>query len=135
MMENTHKQEIKPLEIEVKEFANAGPYWKKYLCSKILVGNEITNEIIDVTYSYLLEELGLKEKTERPELFIANSSVFDGFKENLSFDSLTNVKGVNALAENQTIELSPKLTIIYGANGSGKSGYVRLLKKCFYSKI
>ena len=134
MMENTHKQEIKPLEIEVKEFANAGPYWKKYLCSKILVGNEITNEIIDVTYSYLLEELGLKEKTERPELFIANSSVFDGFKENLSFDSLTNVKGVNALAENQTIELSPKLTIIYGANGSGKSGYVRLLKKCFYSK-
>ena len=32
------------------------------------------------------------------------------------------------------IEFSPNLTIIYGANGSGKSGYVRLLKNVFYSK-
>jgi len=47
---------------------------------------------------------------------------------------LENIEGVNALTENQMIEFSPNLTIIYGANGSGKSGYVRLLKNVFYSK-
>jgi energy-coupling factor transporter ATP-binding protein EcfA2 len=126
---------VKTLETEVKEFANAHPYWAKYLCSEILTGNEITDEIINTSYSYLLEKLGLKEETNNPELSISyNPNASDDFIENLSFDSLTNVEGVNALTENQTIELTPNLTIIYGSNGAGKSGYVRLLKNVFYSK-
>ncbi|NPV51852.1 MAG: AAA family ATPase [Candidatus Methanofastidiosum sp.] len=50
------------------------------------------------------------------------------------FSKLENVEGVNALLEEQTIEFNPNLTIIYGTNGSGKSGYVRLFKQVFYSK-
>src|SRR5690242_2790089 len=34
---------------------------------------------------------------------------------------------------NQTLEFNPSLTIIYGINGSEKSGYTRLLKKAFFS--
>ena len=136
-MEETSQvtEEIQTLETEVKAFANAQPYWAKYLCSEILAGNEITDATIDITYSYLFEKLGLKEETEKNELSISyNPNASDDFKEILSFDSITNVEGVNALAENQTIELTPNLTIIYGANGAGKSGYVRLLKNVFYSK-
>lgn len=129
------KEEVKSLETEVKEFANAQPYWAKFLCSEILAGNEITDEVIDNSYSHLLEKLGLKEEGDKPELSILyNPNASDDFKENLSFDSLTNVEGVNALTENQTIEVTQNLTIIYGANGAGKSGYVRLLKNVFYSK-
>lgn len=133
-MEN-NIEEIKTLETEIKEFANSQPYWAKYLCSEVLAGNKITDTIIDTSYSYLLEKLDLKEETDKPELFISyNPNASDDFKENLTFVSLTNVEGVNALTENQTIELTPNLTIIYGANGAGKSGYVRLLKNVFYSK-
>lgn len=128
-------EEIKTLETEVNGFADSQPYWAKYLCSEILAGNEITDAIIDTSYSYLLEKLGLKEETDKPELSISyNPNASDDFKENLSFVSLKNVEGVNALTENQTIELTPNLTIVYGANGAGKSGYVRLLKNVFYSK-
>lgn len=128
-------EELKTLETEVKEFASAQPYWAKYLCSEILAGNEITDTIIETSYFYLLENLGLREETEKLELSIShNPNASDDFKENLSFDSLTSVEGVNALTENQTIELTSNLTIIYGANGAGKSGYVRLLKNVFYSK-
>jgi hypothetical protein len=133
-MEN-NIEEVKTLETEVKEFANSQPYWAKYLSSEVLAGNEITDTIIDTSYSYLLEKLDLKEETDKPELSISyNPNASDDFKENLTFVSLTNVEGVNALTENQTIELTPNLTIIYGANGAGKSGYVRLLKNVFYSK-
>ncbi|MBE8715762.1 AAA family ATPase [Cellvibrio polysaccharolyticus] len=126
---------VKTLEAEVKVFANSQPYWAKYLCSEMLAGNEISDTIIDTAYSCLLEELGLKEETEKPEISISyNSNASDDFKEHLSFDSLTDVEGVNALTENQIIELTKNLTIIYGANGAGKSGYVRLLKNTFYSK-
>ena len=135
MGDNHQIEEVKTLETEVKAFVNAQPYWAKYLCSAILAGNEITNPVIDNAYSYLLENLGLKQETEKPELSISyNPNASDDYKETLSFDSLRNVEGVNALTENQTIDLAHNLTIIYGTNGAGKSGYVRLLKNVFYSK-
>ncbi|AKQ47598.1 hypothetical protein TH63_09495 [Rufibacter radiotolerans] len=47
---------------------------------------------------------------------------------------LQKVQGVNALVENQVLDFSPNVTIVYGINGSGKSSYVRLLKKAFVNK-
>lgn len=135
MDNNIITEEIKTLETEVKEFIDALPYWAQYICSQITAGNDISDKVIEFAFPYLLEKLNLKEKTNKPELsFSYNVNASDDFKENVTFNSLVNVEGVNALSENQTIELTPNFTIIYGANGSGKSGYVRLLKNVFYSK-
>lgn len=42
---------------------------------------------------------------------------------------ISNVQGVNALAPKKPLEFGPApVTIIYGANGSGKSGYARMMK-------
>lgn len=129
------EQQVETLETEVKKFADGLPYWAKFICSEILSGNELTEEKYHSAFSYLLEELDLKEKSERPELSISyNPNASDDFKENIIFNSLSNIEGVNALAENQSIELTKNLTVIYGSNGAGKSGYVRLLKNVFYSK-
>ncbi|EBA04699.1 hypothetical protein RB2150_11456 [Rhodobacteraceae bacterium HTCC2150] len=47
----------------------------------------------------------------------------------IALKSLRNVQNVNALAENQSLTFIPKgVTILYGDNGAGKSGYVRILK-------
>ena len=44
--------------------------------------------------------------------------------------SIKNLQNVNALAEGQSLPIAPAgLTIIYGENGAGKSGYSRVLKK------
>ena len=44
--------------------------------------------------------------------------------------SIKNLHNVNALAEGQSLPIAPTgLTIIYGENGAGKSGYSRVLKK------
>ncbi len=129
------EQQVETLETEVRKFADGLPYWAKFICSEILSGNELTEDKYDSAFSYLLEELELKEKSERPELSISyNPNASDDFKANIIFNSLSNIEGVNALAENQSIELTKNLTIIYGSNGAGKSGYVRLLKNVFYSK-
>lgn len=129
------EQQVETLETEVKKFADGLPYWAKFICSEILSGNELTEDKYESAFSYLLEELDLKEKSERPELSISyNPNASDDFKANIIFNSLLNIEGVNALAENQSIELTENLTIIYGSNGAGKSGYVRLLKNVFYSK-
>ena len=129
------KQQVKTLETEVKKFANQLPYWAKYLSEKLLSGKVISGKDIDDSYSYLLEDLKINPETEKEEIVINNNSGnYTNYKPDLLFSKLENIEGVNALSENQTIEFSPNLTIIYGANGSGKSGYVRLFKKSFYSK-
>lgn len=129
------EQQVEILETEVKKFADGLPYWAKFLAEKILSGNVISDNDIDTSYSYLLEQLKLKDETEQPQISIVYNAENSGnYKTDLLFHKLENVEGVNALTENQTIEFSPNLTIIYGANGSGKSGYVRLLKNVFYSK-
>ena len=129
------EQQIATLDTEVKGFANGLSYWAKYLAEKILSGNAITEIEINTAYSYLLEELTLTPNTTKPDIAINyNGGNLGNYKLDLLFSKLENVEGVNALTENQVIDFSPNLTIIYGANGSGKSGYVRLLKKVFYSK-
>jgi hypothetical protein len=44
--------------------------------------------------------------------------------------AMKNMRNVNAIAENQRLPFSPAgMTVIYGDNGSGKSGYSRVLKR------
>jgi energy-coupling factor transporter ATP-binding protein EcfA2 len=47
---------------------------------------------------------------------------------------ISEYQNVNALSDGQKITFAPKLTIIYGENGSGKSGYSRVLNSAFYSR-
>ena len=47
----------------------------------------------------------------------------------LFLTQLRDLKNVNALVEGQAIEFNPKLTIVFGENACGKTGYVRVLKK------
>jgi hypothetical protein len=45
--------------------------------------------------------------------------------------SIFHHEGVNALAADQTLKFAPApgLTIVYGDNGAGKTGYIRILKQ------
>jgi len=47
--------------------------------------------------------------------------------------SLSNITGVNKLAKNQELTFSKNITIIYGENGTGKTGYVRILRNVGFS--
>lgn len=48
----------------------------------------------------------------------------------LTLVSVADVRGANNLAAGQTLDFEPKgITIVYGDNGAGKSGYARILKR------
>ena len=125
----------KTLDNEVKAFASSLQYWAKFIADKILHGIEISDEIIEESYSYLLEEIKINPPMEKEQILIKyNPEESSSYKKDLKFKNLSEVTGVNALIENESIDFGPNLTLIFGSNGSGKSGYVRLLKKVFYSK-
>lgn len=49
--------------------------------------------------------------------------------QKLALQKITHIKGVNALIPNQSITLSPACTVIFGLNGTGKSGYFRIINE------
>lgn len=75
--------------------------------------------------SYVLDELMLKESDLPQPPAPGGKVILRGLKE---------VIGVNALKENQHLKIGDQLTIIYGDNGSGKSGYARIMKKAFRAR-
>ena len=53
---------------------------------------------------------------------------------NVIWQGVGNLHGVNKLKSNSELNVSSGLTVIYGENGSGKSGYTRLLNNAFISR-
>ena len=52
-----------------------------------------------------------------------------GSCQSFSIRSIQNIKGVNAITSDQPLTFGPKgITVVYGLNGAGKSGYIRILK-------
>lgn len=127
---------VKSLETVIAKYINSLPYWGQYICNELLSGKDASDEgLLDTPFSCLLEELNLKKKTEKKELILkVKAKAKKKYNKGTILKKLSNVTGVNALTKNQSIEFADKLTILYGSNSAGKSGYVRLLKNAFYSK-
>ena len=115
---------------EIIRWAKSLTYWEQATLDKILGGEPFTDETYQELYGYLLEDVGLREKSDdpRPEL-----RYLDGTKvpektlpKKLRLTKISNLQNINALAKDQVIPFNPQLTAIYGANASGKSGYARV---------
>jgi hypothetical protein len=115
---------------EIIRWAKSLTYWEQATLDKILGGEPFTDETYQELYGYLLEDAGLREKSDdhRPEL-----RYLDGTKvpektlpKKLRLTKISNLQNINALAKDQVIPFNPQLTAIYGANASGKSGYARV---------
>lgn len=105
----------------LSEFANNKPEWLKALIKDAIETNGSIEELrINEIFDNLLNDTPLQVQTH-------NLSSVQQSSQKLLFESLTHVSGVNALCENQTIKFSPDVTVLYGLNGSGKSGYFRIL--------
>lgn len=124
------------LKNQIIEWLGAQPYWFQFAGNQILEGSEIDETLLESTYRFFKEENGLKEsETEQiPIVFNKIALAEAAVVSDLSLNEIKNIENVNALATGQSIEINKNLTIIYGNNGSGKSGYIRLLNNAFNSR-
>jgi energy-coupling factor transporter ATP-binding protein EcfA2 len=58
---------------------------------------------------------------------------FKSTNKTVKLSALSNITGVNRLAKNQKMSFGDNLTVIYGENGTGKTGYGRILKSLGFS--
>ncbi len=111
-------------------------YWLQYAGNRLLEGDLISNEFIDTVFTYFCEEYELKAQTlQRDPVEFAEIDVNEqqgGI--DLKLLAIRNIDQVNALQTGQSIPIGPQLTIIYGGNGTGKTGYIRLLNNAFVAR-
>lgn len=104
------------------------PKWQQEAASLLVSKNLLNNDDIAILAEKCLEEADGQTSITSAPLPVC---VFEDSSEamDLHLCSLSNVKGINALAPRKPLEFGQNnLVIAYGGNGSGKSGYVRMLK-------
>ena len=115
---------------EIIRWAKSLKYWEQATLDKIPVGEPFTDETYQELYRYFLEDIGLQKKSEepRPELKSLDETKIPEVTspKTIRLSKISNLQNINALVKDQEIPFSPKLTAIYGANASGKSGYARV---------
>lgn len=105
--------------------------WSKLLVSKIVTTESLlTLADRDEVFNYFLQNIDLNSglpavKTVKP--------TYAPTTKQIELESLSAITGVNRLAKDQTVNFAKNITVIYGENGTGKTGYSRILKTLGFS--
>lgn len=105
--------------------------WSKLLISKIVATESpLSTADRESVFNYFLQSITLH--TGLPALTVVKPT-YTPTAKTIELDSLSGITGVNRLAKNQTVNFAKNVTVIYGENGTGKTGYSRILKTLGFS--
>lgn len=120
---------------ELLNWANTLPDWQSDAVRRIWLKNDLTGKDEDELYSFLKSHVGLdgetKDESSKPTRFSKShigSATIHG--QHITLLSLQDLEQVNAIPSSEKLLFGDKgITVIYGDNSAGKSGYSRVLKK------
>lgn len=125
---STNKKEIVDFLWEWTE--NKG-IWAELIVNKVVsTENELSSTERETIFNYFLQSIGLFSGLPAIEITKPN---YTPTNQEVKLISLSDILGVNRLAKNQTINFSQNLTVVFGENGTGKTGYGRILKALGFS--
>lgn len=105
-------------------------YWEQLALYKIMAGENLDDQVYkDLLHQLLIDNRLIPTEGDRPDIS------FDAFEKqseqstrsSIQICEIKNLQNVNAIVPGQCLPFDPALTVIFGANGSGKSGYARVL--------
>ena len=113
------------------EWAESNGDWAKLLIDKVVrTETNLSKADSKQVFNYFLQSInlhtGLPALTTTKPNYVPTNKVIE-------LETLSDITGVNKLAKNQTLKFSKNITVIYGENGTGKTGYGRILKSLGFS--
>lgn len=112
------------------DWANSQTNWVRAVVSEALSTRDtLPEQSLDRIYALSLAERELSGESveEIPKLTAGSPTNNNG--GTLVLTSLSDVRNVNVLALGQEVLFNPTMTVLFGENATGKSGYVRILKR------
>jgi ABC-type hemin transport system ATPase subunit len=116
---------------EVIKWLDKRPEWLIYSINLLFKNNRsfTQKEIIELAERCINEAKTKKGKTKIDRKAFNFHFGTNSNTGTVQLKSISNIKGINSLNPKVPLELATdNLAIVYGRNGSGKSGYVRILK-------
>jgi ABC-type transport system involved in cytochrome c biogenesis ATPase subunit len=111
------------------QWANSSDEWVRLLVAEVLAtGRPVGASVIDSAYKLFRQEKALDSRDVPAVEMLSTEARQDETAPPLNLLKLSDVQGVNALVTGAEIEPHPGLTILYGENGTGKTGYSRIFK-------
>ena len=114
---------------EILKWSSQRPMWQRDALRRLVAGGSLEEPDMEDLLAICKSAHGLAENQKAVPLGECHIPHIGSSIGVVRLSALTHHGGVNALAEEQTIEFGPNLTVIYGANAAGKSGYSRILKR------
>ena len=112
----------------IVRWSTSRPTWQRDALRRLVTAGELTPDDNQELTELCKAQHGLAGGPAAEPLTEEHLSGPDGNGEAVTLVSITHHQGVNALAEEQTVSFAPGLTVVYGDNAAGKSGYTRILK-------
>lgn len=111
--------------------------WRRDCLRRLAIANDLTETDKDELLGMIKQAAGLKLASEPPaSIAFAKEHFGGGEQPPVVLKGIANVEGVNRLVAKASLRFCPKaLTIVYGRNGSGKSGFVRILRTACRTRI
>lgn len=111
-------------------WAEKRPAWQKDALRRLATGEMLDDQAIAELTELCLDPARTHVPISQSHIVSDTSAA-----EPISLLSIKNPTAINALASRQELSFEPSgLTVVYGDNGSGKSGYVRVLKHACRSR-
>ncbi|QKE40022.1 MAG: AAA family ATPase [Ferrovum myxofaciens] len=117
---------------EILNWAQGLPSWQSDAVARLLVQQALVAEDVDDLFALLKLSHGIPDPKGRTPKPLTADQIPAPVKvsTHVELRAMKNMRHVNAIAENQRLPFGTSgLTVIYGDNGSGKSGYSRVLKR------
>lgn len=114
---------------EILEWASQLPLWQQEALRRLFKLTDLDATSKEEIFEQACIELNLKpgqlncKPLEAKDLPIAKTT------KNTWLTGLKSLEGVNAIKPDQQLPIGKSLNVVYGDNGTGKSGYARVLKK------
>jgi len=113
----------------LEDWLNGRPSWLRMAASLATQHRRMPNEEeMEALADHCLADAA--KKLDAPHPALAPGTILGTpTAAELRIDSVSSIRGVNALGEDAALDLSQgQMTVVYGPNGAGKSGYARLMK-------
>ncbi|WP_198527072.1 hypothetical protein [Sphingomonas sp. Ant20] len=117
---------------EILVWTQGIPAWQSDAISRLLAKQTLTPQDYEDLYALLKLAHGIPDPKNRQPQPLTADQIPAKVKAttHIELRAIKNLLNVNAIAENQQLAVgSAGMTVIYGDNGSGKSGYSRVLKR------
>ncbi len=119
---------------EILQWSQDRPAWQRDALRRLVLKGELSDDDVRELTDLCKSAHGLAEQQDIAPLAKEHVPEKTAGSVPVSLASIFHHRGVNALAEDQTLKFGPNLTVVYGDNAAGKTGYIRILKSACHAR-